>query len=126
MSGPYVGGARLRLRFPSVQWEYMTVVELVNAQTHLDLQLNALGSLGWEAVGLAASDPTLGLNQIHVLLKRIAPDWPAPAGVRAGDAVWVADPTRRFAQRYWDGWRWTEHVIDEAGQRSSDYPNVRR
>lgn len=114
-----------RLRFPNVQWEYTTVIELVNSPERLDLRLNALGALGWEAVGLTASDPTIGLNQVHVLLKRAAPDWPPPAG-EPGDATWVADPTRRFAHRYWDGWRWTEHVTDEAGQRAIDFPNVRR
>jgi hypothetical protein len=31
---------------------------------------------------------------------------PAPSG------SWHGDPTGRFASRYWDGTRWTEHVSD--------------
>jgi Protein of unknown function (DUF2510) len=35
---------------------------------------------------------------------------------------WYPDPSGRFAQRYHDGTRWTEHVADAAGQRSIDHP----
>jgi Protein of unknown function (DUF2510) len=35
---------------------------------------------------------------------------------------WYPDPSGRFAQRYHDGTRWTEHVADAAGQRSVDNP----
>jgi Protein of unknown function (DUF2510) len=35
---------------------------------------------------------------------------------------WYPDPSGRFAQRYHDGTRWTEHVADAAGQRSVDHP----
>jgi hypothetical protein len=34
-------------------------------------------------------------------------------------ARWAADPWDRFAQRYWDGARWTEHVATQAGGRGS-------
>ena len=34
-------------------------------------------------------------------------------------ARWAADPWGRFAQRYWDGERWTEHVATQAGGRGS-------
>src|SRR5690606_31198473 len=33
---------------------------------------------------------------------------------------WVRDPSGRYAQRYFDGTRWTEHVADEYGRRSTD------
>ena len=35
---------------------------------------------------------------------------------------WYPDPSGRFAQRYHDGTRWTEHVADASGQRSVDQP----
>jgi hypothetical protein len=35
---------------------------------------------------------------------------------------WYPDPSGRFAQRYHDGTRWTEHVADAGGQRSIDNP----
>lgn len=111
---------------PGVQWEYMTVVEPVISIDRLEVKLNALGSLGWEAVGLSASDPTIGINQMHVLLKRQALDWPPPGGHDAGVAAWLPDPAGRFDRRFWDGLRWTEHVADASGQQSTDFPNVRR
>jgi len=37
---------------------------------------------------------------------------------------WYPDPSGRFAQRYHDGTRWTEHVADAAGQRSVDSPDA--
>jgi hypothetical protein len=35
---------------------------------------------------------------------------------------WYPDPGGRFAQRYHDGTRWTEHVADAGGNRSTDAP----
>ncbi len=35
---------------------------------------------------------------------------------------WAADPSSRFAKRWYDGNRWTEHVEDAAGVRHSDPP----
>ena len=37
---------------------------------------------------------------------------------------WYPDPSGRYAQRYHDGTRWTEHVADAAGQRSVDNPEA--
>ena len=33
---------------------------------------------------------------------------------------WYTDPGGRFAQRYHDGTRWTEHMVDASGNRSTD------
>jgi hypothetical protein len=33
---------------------------------------------------------------------------------------WYPDPSGRFTQRYHDGARWTEHVVDAGGNRSTD------
>jgi hypothetical protein len=35
---------------------------------------------------------------------------------------WYPDPSGRFAQRYHDGRRWTEHVADAQGNRDTDAP----
>jgi hypothetical protein len=35
---------------------------------------------------------------------------------------WYPDPSGRFAQRYHDGSRWTEHVADAQGNRDTDPP----
>jgi Protein of unknown function (DUF2510) len=35
---------------------------------------------------------------------------------------WYPDPSGRFAQRYHDGTRWTEHVADAQGNRATDVP----
>jgi H+/Cl- antiporter ClcA len=34
------------------------------------------------------------------------------ADAQQQSGLWYADPTGRFASRYWDGTRWTEHVSD--------------
>jgi len=41
-----------------------------------------------------------------------APSVPFPGATTPSPGVWHADPTGRFASRYWDGARWTEHVSD--------------
>src|SRR6266508_5234860 len=33
---------------------------------------------------------------------------------------WYADPSGRYSQRYHDGSRWTEQVVDASGNRSTD------
>lgn len=86
------------------------------------LQLNGLGSLGWEVVGITAVDPTLGLNSYTALLKRPLMGWPEPADTAP---AWQPDPTGRFARRYWDGLRWSQHVTNSAGATETDYPNRR-
>lgn len=42
---------------------------------------------------------------------------PAPIGP---SGRWFADPTGRFAQRWWDGSRWTADVVLANGQQSAD------
>lgn len=38
---------------------------------------------------------------------------PAPGGPEAG---WYPDPAHRHEMRYWDGYRWTDHVADQGVQ----------
>jgi hypothetical protein len=35
---------------------------------------------------------------------------------------WGADPSGKWAKRWYDGTRWTEHVEDASGQRHNDPP----
>lgn len=44
------------------------------------------------------------------------PPKPPPAG------RWGTDPSGKWAKRWYDGSRWTEHVEDASGQRHSDPP----
>ena len=45
------------------------------------------------------------------------PFWTGPP--RPQPASWLRDPSGRHELRYWDGYRWSEHVSD-AGSRSFD------
>lgn len=42
------------------------------------------------------------------------------AAANAGPGRWAPDPAGRFARRYYDGERWTQWVIDAAGQQHID------
>lgn len=103
-----------------MNWEYK-IVSTPTGMVDLEVELAALGSLGWEAVGVTSSDKTIGLNEIVVLLKREAPGYPPHDNTAA---VWAKDPSGRFEQRFWDGLRWTDHV-SSGGKPDRDYPNVR-
>lgn len=100
-------------------WEYCQVTEWTSQIDALMLQLNALGSIGWQAVGITAADPTIGLNSYTVILKRPAAGWTEPADLTA---AWCPDPTGRHVQRYWDGLRWTQHATDTSGVQVVDWP----
>jgi hypothetical protein len=106
----------------NIAWEYMTLTQSTQAIQDLDVRLTALGSIGWEAVGYMSVDRTVGLNAVSVLLKRRCPTFPAHT-VRSPE--WAPDPAGRFAQRFWDGMRWSQHVIAASGEQSVDWPNSR-
>lgn len=103
-------------------WEYqrLTMADTMNGPEDLMLQANALGSIGWEMVGVATTNP-IGFREVILMFKREVPDWPAPADLTA---AWCADPTGRFEQRYWDGIRWTQHA-SSGGEAETDWPNRR-
>jgi hypothetical protein len=105
----------------STQWEYQYVTMGANRQDDLLVELNVLGSLGWEVVGFTSADPTMGVHSYTAILKRQAQGYAAPADVAAG---WKPDPASRAELRYWDGIRWSQHV-STAGTPSIDAPNVR-
>ncbi|MBL8775740.1 MAG: DUF2510 domain-containing protein [Acidimicrobiales bacterium] len=46
---------------------------------------------------------------------------PTAAGTASSvQGRWYADPTGRFAQRWWDGSRWTADVVLAGGQQTAD------
>lgn len=98
----------------------MVVDTAAGMTQELTLQLTALGSLGWEAVGYACV-VQMGPNAMSVLLKREAHGLPEPESKAPG---WRSDPSERHEMRHWDGLRWTQHVSD-SGVAATDYPNVR-
>lgn len=102
-------------------WEYTYVRR--SGMDRLLLELNALGSVGWELIDLDREE--LGLAGTYVaLLKRPARRYPDAGTEEPG---WFRDPTGRFRQRYWDGRWWTEHVSDGSvgAEAEVDWPNVR-
>lgn len=99
-------------------WQYMTVFAGSTDHARLRTQLDNLGAIGWEAVGVSNNDPTIGMNTLVVLLKRWVEPWLPPADTTPS---WGPDPTGRFPLRWWDGQRWTEGVHVD-GKNSVDYP----
>lgn len=104
-----------------IVWQYETIVSGTNTIEELKGALNALGLDGWEMVGFAAADRTLGLNALVSVLKRRRVALAIPDG--SPDEGWLPDPSKRHPDRYWDGSRWTHWVRDqEGGTRSEDDP----
>jgi hypothetical protein len=80
--------------------------------------------------GASAPDRTVALDDegepIAPPVSTPAPPPPppstAPAPLAPGTpADWMPDPTGRFEHRYWDGARWTEHVVAN-DQQTTDQP----
>lgn len=99
------------------QWEYTWVTTAALTSTsmdHLSRELNRLGAEGWEVVGFASADKTVGFNSINAVLKRrvVAPE--APADRTPG---WRADPTGRHDKRHWDGTAWSAHVANASDKK---------
>jgi hypothetical protein len=65
-------------------WEYRLVTAATLRKRNLGEELNRLGRLGWEVVGLAGSDRTVGVNSLEVLMKRplLRDGWRVPARPR--------------------------------------------
>lgn len=82
--------------------------------------MNAYGSVGWElaAIDTQVSPTVSGPKVLTLMFKREAvapPPHDGPAG-------WSSDPLGRHHQRYWDGLRWTEHVLAIDSTASIDFP----
>lgn len=97
------------------QWEYQRVETYTVGQRSLIEQLNVMGAEGWEVVGFASSDKTVGFNSLVAIARRpIVPPAPANEGTKPD---WLPDPTGRWEIRYWDGARWTAHVANRAEKK---------
>lgn len=83
-----------------------------NNQHELQRILNDLGSVGWEVVGFAGSDKTVGFNALVAVLRRALPDLPRPTDTTPGYKPDPFDPTRT---RWWDGFKWLEFIQDARG-----------
>jgi hypothetical protein len=101
-------------------WEYNYVSS--TAATSLEKftgALNELGLEGWEVVGYSLGGP--GVGKMGAILKRARRQLDAPAHATA--EAWLADPSGRHPDRWWDGETWTKWVRDqEGGTRREDPP----
>lgn len=106
------------------QWEFRYLEASTLQMDHLQDEANRLGALGWEPVGVASADRTMGLNSNVIIFKRpIHSPPPAPAT----DEEWQDDPTGRFDKRRWDAAQrlWTaETAMMEAKTLHVDPPRM--
>ena len=87
-------------------------------------EANKLGGVGWEMVGIASADKTVGFNSNIVVLKRPIS---APPARPDSDEDWQPDPTGRFDKRRWDAVLgvWTaETAMMEAKSMHVDPPHM--
>lgn len=78
-----------------------------------------LGPIGLLVVAISApkEDPHTVMMRTPASAYPVGPPpLPPPPGT---PSQWFPDPTGRFEHRYWDGQRWTEHVV-RAGQQFGD------
>lgn len=86
---------------------------------NMTLEMNQLGSVGWEVVGFASSDKTIGLSALTaILIKRERTRFDSPDDQAPG---WKRDPLDRHQLRWWHGLRWTSAVHDD-GKNGTDWP----
>ncbi len=105
------------------QWEFLYLQAHVNMMAKVQDEANKLGALGWEPVGIASADKTLGMNANVIIFKRPILDPPPPPTT---DEEWQDDPTGRFDKRRWDGHVWTaETAMMEAKTLHVDSPSMR-
>lgn len=101
------------------QWELTYVQASTNDVQAMIDAANKLGAEGWEPVGIASADRTLGLNSNLLVMKRAIDPLPPPAS----DEEWQDDPTGRFDKRRWNGRVWTaETAMMEAKTLHVDPP----
>ena len=109
----------LRLAAMPVVWEYTYVKAGGFGIEKLTAALNELGVEGWELVGFAPHEG-IGASLAAVLKRgRRALELPG-AGTPEG---WLADPSGRHPDRWWDGVQWSQWMRDrEGGTRLEDPP----
>ncbi len=79
----------------------------------------ALLVLAWAAVGRLSELPPTRLQQGGGPTMS-QPGWRSPSAPPTVPPSWQSDPTHRHEVRWWDGVRWTEHVMD--GNRPASDP----
>lgn len=84
---------------PVEQWEMTYIQADTFSVDTLVEAANKLAAVGWEPVGLAGIDKTIGINKTAMLLKRRITDPIPPATT---DEIWQEDPTGRFDKRRWN------------------------
>lgn len=87
----------------------IVAVDFDDVADYIGLGFLALGALALVLTGL-------GLATMFAALAARTPPTPSAA---AALARWAPDPTQRAQFRWWDGTRWTEHVLTD-GQRGTD------
>lgn len=86
----------------------------------LDEVLTRNGAEGWEVVGMAGLDKTVGLNGIVCVVRRAIVAPPPPEDTTEG---WYPDPCGRWEIRHWTGAHWSAHVADShTKKRGIDAP----
>ena len=105
------------------QWEYLQLSAPTgaNSMTRLDQDMNDAGAAGFELVGWASADKTIGFTGWVAIFKRSGVRRDSPEGKKAADPAWLPDPYERHEQRYWEGRYWTE-LVSNAGEQSIDVP----
>lgn len=90
------------------QWEFNYVQVSTNDMASAMREANRLGALGWEPVGIASADRTIGLNSNVLIFKRPVRPLPPPADQRQD--AFLEDPSGRYDRRRWNGRAWTAEV----------------
>lgn len=103
-----------------MQWEFFYIQVNTNDMEGAKGLATRLGALGWEPVGIASADKTLGLNSNVLTFKRPITDPLPPA---ATDAEWQPDPSGRNEQRRWIRRGWTADVMNR-GKIGIDPPTM--
>ncbi|MEQ8842524.1 MAG: DUF2510 domain-containing protein [Acidimicrobiales bacterium] len=86
------------------QWEYVHIQAASTNAAGFTRALNDAGERGWELVSVTNNDPTVGINSILAILRRLIEPLPEPDDLSED---WKPDPSGRFERRYWDGEAWT-------------------
>lgn len=100
-------------------WEYSILRVPTGNLGTMQHRLNEAGWAGWEVVGFAAADKTIGLNEYAVIVKRPKPAPFAPPSDLS--PAWHPDPSGRHSHRWWTGTYW-DATVGDGGETSSDPP----
>ena len=99
----------------------LKVISTLTSPPTNDIELNKAGAAGFEVVGWASADKTVGLNAFVAILKPPGKRRKAPDGKKGANEGWYPDPYETHQQRYWGAYYWTQHVSDD-GEVAEDVP----